>query len=108
MTQTDDFSPSISRQMDDADRDYQQAVANQTFLMVRGLIRSTLYLTAVFTAGLLTGHEHAWQMAIFTMGLCYIAPFVQITFPTQKALAMLLVAASIVAGVIAGLSLLVG
>lgn len=79
---------------------------DQKFLAIGIYINSALYLSAVFTAGLWTGNALAWKLAIATFGTCYLAYVAQVTIPELRGLNIGLVIASVVLGMLAGLSLL--
>lgn len=73
----------------------------RTLLVIASIINSALILSAIFIAGLMTNNGPAWKLAICTMGLCYVAPTVQLMFPAQRLIAMVLVGASVIFGLMA-------
>jgi hypothetical protein len=75
------------------------------------LINSALYLVAVFVAAVMSGNRFAWQSAIATMGITYIAHVLQFTAAQTQSPGILTVAnvvtwLSILFGLMAGVSLL--
>lgn len=76
------------------------------YLLVAVIITSALYLSGVFIAGLVTDHRLAWLLALATMGICYLSAMVQLAAPTWRMSALLIVGASVVCGIWAGLELL--
>lgn len=77
-------------------------------VLIAGIINSALYLTSVFIAGIVTNNPTAWRLAIATYGICYLAALVQVTVPTYRTTAIILVILSIAFGAAAGVSLLTG
>ena len=67
---------------------------------------SALYQTGVIALGWLTGNTFAWKMGLAAAGLTYLSFAIQITYPDLPRVANTAVAVSIVAGTLAGLSLL--
>lgn len=70
------------------------------------------YLGGVATLGYLTHNEFAWKLAVAAMGICFLTFALQAVEPDWKYVSWRLVAGtsaacSIVAGVLAGLGLLV-
>lgn len=81
----------------------------QKMIMLGALLNGALYLTACFTAGLVTQNPLAWKLAIACAGLCFIsytAQYLSALGPSYMAIAKTAVACSIVAGVGAGVALL--
>lgn len=83
----------------------------QKLLAAGILLNSALYLTGVVAAGLVTGNDAAWKMALAAMGLCYVSYTCQFQYGTHwlyQTVGKAAVACSIVAGVAAGIFLLIG
>jgi hypothetical protein len=75
-------------------------------LVVAVIVNSAIYLVAVMYAGLIVGNPFAWRCSIAAMGMTYLSYYVQLMkMPTPLIYAF--VAASIVLGFAAGVSLLV-
>lgn len=70
------------------------------------LINSALYLICVFAAGLMSGNQASWKMALIAMGVTYISHLVQIGGFVSRNLCMGIVMLSIVFGAGAGILLL--
>jgi ABC-type proline/glycine betaine transport system permease subunit len=81
-------------------------------LLFGAMLNSALYLIAVFVAGIVTGHDGAWQLAIFALGLTYVSYTVSLWIPAfpesflVRALHVVSALLSIVIGLFAGLALL--
>lgn len=69
-------------------------------------LNSALYLAGCFVAGLATGNDVAWKLALVAMGLAYVGYYVQVAYPGARVPALFAVSASIIAGVASGLALL--
>lgn len=77
-------------------------------LIVAIIVNSALYIAMVFTAGLVTHNAVAYMIAIMTAGVCYLSYSAQVIWPKQNFVSLVTVLASIVLGVLAGVSLLIG
>lgn len=78
----------------------------QIIAMVFAGVFSALYQGGVITLGWLTGNAFAWKLGLAAAGLTYLSFAIQIAYPEAEKVAATAVAASIVAGTIAGLALL--
>jgi len=83
---------------------------DRSFLFIHGFINSALYIVGVFIVGLVWNHHPAVILSVATAALCYLAAFVQLTWPPRDSASTILsgtiVVASIIVGAFAGLSLL--
>lgn len=82
-----------------------QMTEDQRLLAMWAAINSALYLAAIIGVAVVLGKPLAWQLAIFTYGVCYLSYAVQMWYPgtmIAKALTFL----SIATGTGAGLALL--
>ncbi len=82
----------------------------QKALIWGALINSGLYLTGVFVAGMVTNNPFAWKLALVGAGLSFISYTCQYLgglSPIYMTVAKTAVACSIVAGIAAGVGLLV-
>ena len=70
------------------------------------ILNSALYNVGVFVAGLYLAHIQAVIGALVTVAICYLTALVQISFPQYRTAATVLVAASIISGILAGLGLI--
>lgn len=98
---TDDFDPSVARSRE-------TYVTGRDWLYVAILLNASLYLVGVFVAGIVIGNHTAWALALVTVGVCYIAPMMQLALPEQRAANLVFVALSIALGIAAGVALLIG
>lgn len=98
---TDDFEQSVARSRE-------TYVTGRDWLYIAILLNSALYLAGVFIAGIVTSHHVAWQMALITMGVCYISPMMQLALPEQRAANFIFILLSIALGIAAGVALLIG
>lgn len=82
----------------------------QKALVAGAFLNSALYLTCAFVAGLMTGNPIAWRAALASMGLAFLCYVFQLMGerPFWRYAAAAAVAASIGAGVWAGVTLLFG
>lgn len=99
--------PPNMMQTDDFFTDTGPSTRRQTIVAVAMILASALYLSGVFTAGLMLGNRTAWLLALATMGICYLTALVQLAAPNARTVALALTAWSILLGFIAGLVLLV-
>lgn len=84
--------------------------AHQLFLAGAAVLYSTLYLALVVVVGLATGNPLAWKLGLASLGLCYLCFVFQYyggVHAIYLTVANTAVACSIVAGVLAGVALLV-
>jgi hypothetical protein len=72
------------------------------------LLNSALYLAGCIAAGLATGNRAAWLFAIGDAGLLYLGYLAQTAGPLPKFAGVLWLVATILAGALAGVSLLIG
>lgn len=77
---------------------------DQRFLAIGIYVNSALFLSGVFVAGLVTGRETAWKLALVAAGLTYVSYLVQVA-EIERAAQIVVVLASIIAAVAAGLAL---
>ena len=70
------------------------------------LLNSALYLSSVIAAGLVTGHDLAWKLGILALGAAYVSYWMQ-GMKLNRALNGFIILVSQIAGVAAGIALLV-
>lgn len=68
---------------------------------------SLAYSVCVFVAGIKTGNEFAWKLALVCLGLTYLTFMFQAMKPDWIGVIQTAIAASTIAGVLAGVALLV-
>jgi hypothetical protein len=68
---------------------------------------SLAYSVCVFVAGIKTGNEFAWKLALVCLGFTYLGFMIEYVKPAWPMVAGTAVAGSIVAGILAGVALLV-
>jgi hypothetical protein len=78
----------------------------QIIAMIFAGVFSALYQSGVIALGWLTGNAFAWKVGLAAAGLTYLSFAIQIAYPDARGVAGTAVAASIVAGTLAGLALL--
>jgi len=77
------------------------------------IVNSALYLTTVFIAGMVTGHDLAWKLAVATFGLCYLTPAISDAVKgaesvvLQSAISSFFFLSSVALGAAAGIALLI-
>ena len=101
------LAPDNAKFMPDWPTDDPPVSPDRGFLVVHGFINSALYIVGVFVAGLVWDHHAAVIGSLVTAALCYLAALVQLSVPTDRQTATLLVGLSIFAGALSGLGLLV-
>lgn len=80
---------------------------NQMLYACFAVVFSCAYQVGVVAIGFATGNEFAWKMGLVGLGLTYVCFMIQAVKPDWTNVANTAVACSIVAGVLAGLALLI-
>ncbi len=78
---------------------------DQKFLAIGIYLNSSLYYAGVFIAGMVTGNQVAWKLALTGVGICYFL-YVSQVLGSSRWTQLTLMWLSVVLGIAGGLALL--